>query len=187
MKTEECVKAGSLVLSRPTKLLNYHQTWNESKETNFRQIIKPLSFMTQSQWKLPSLCLCPAVEKKKEQTWGNKGMIMELKPVCSSGGTSVHVRHWGLPIYGRSAISEPDWVQIKSCFIIWMESKEWGEMANNLFGGNICKENYIRRAEKTWPPVSSELSLFGGLHLIFYHNDKTVISCCPTLLPINSQ
>lgn len=76
---------------------------------------------------------------------------MELKPVCGSGGTGVHVCHWGLPIYGRSAISEPDWVQIKSCFIIWMESKEWAEMANNLFGGNIFKENYIESGENMAP------------------------------------
>lgn len=35
-------------------------------------------------------------------------MIMELEPVCGSGGTGVHVRHWCLAIYGRSAIPEPD-------------------------------------------------------------------------------
>lgn len=166
-------QSNCLVLSRATKLLNYHQTWNESKETNFLQIIKPLSFMTQSQWKLPSLCLCPAVEKKKEQTWGNKGMIMELEPVCGSGGTSVHVRHWGLARYGRSAIPKPDWVQIKSCFIIWMEGKEWAKMANNLFGGNICEENHIRAFRDH---VSSGLSAFGELHQICYHKHKTVTS-----------
>ena len=55
-----------LVLSGPTKLLNYRWTWNESKETNFRQIIKPLSFMTQSQWKLPCLHVPSSGKEKKK-------------------------------------------------------------------------------------------------------------------------
>lgn len=117
--------------------------------------------MTQPQWKLPGLCLCPAAEKEKEHTWGNKGMIMERKPVCGSRGTGVHVRHWGLARHGHSAIPEPDWVQIKSCFIISMKGKEWAEMANNLFGGNISKENHIKTAFRELFPLS-------WVHLVGY-------------------
>lgn len=51
----------TLVFSGRTKILNYHQTRNESKESNFHQIIKPLSFMTPSWRKLLSLCMCPSV------------------------------------------------------------------------------------------------------------------------------
>ncbi len=149
-------QSNSLVLSGPTKLLNYHRTWNESKETNFRQIIKPLSFMTQSQWKLPSLCLRQAAGEKKEQTWGNKGTIMELEPVCGPTGTSVHVRHHSLVRYGRSAIPEPNWVQIKSCFIIWMAGEEWAGMASNLFGGNI------------WNIQSGSVFPLSWVHLVNY-------------------
>lgn len=124
-------QSNDLVLSRPTKLLNYHRTWNESKETNFRQIIKPLSFMTQSQWKLPSLRLCPAAEKKKKSSdmWGNKGTITELQPLCASSGTRVDVRHWGLPRHGLSAIPEPDWVQITR--ILFRHSNAGKRMSKN--------------------------------------------------------
>lgn len=137
-------KGSRSVLSKPTKLLNYHQTWNESKETNFRQIIKPLSFMTQSQWKLPSLRLCPAAEEKKRtDMWGNKGMIIALGPVCGSSGTSVHVRHWGSARDGRPAIPEPDWVQIKSSFIIWIEGKQWEKWQKTIYLEAISAKKII--------------------------------------------
>lgn len=67
-KSEGCIKAVS-----PTIL--YYMGWQSVsiitkhemnlKRPIFCQIIKSLSFMSQSQWKLPSLCSCPDVEKKK--------------------------------------------------------------------------------------------------------------------------
>lgn len=139
-KSEGCIKAVSQTvlyyLGRQSfSIITKHEM--NLKRPIFCQIIKSLSFMTQSQWKLPSLCSCPVVEKKKEQTWRNKEMIMELEPVCGSGGTSVHVRHWCLARYGHSAIPEPDWVQIKSC--LPLEWKQKNENTWTTFGGNICK------------------------------------------------
>lgn len=63
----------TLVFSGPTKILNYHQTRNESKESNFHLIIKPLSFMTPSRRKLQSLCLSLSVGcSKKKNTRGEE-------------------------------------------------------------------------------------------------------------------
>ena len=62
---------------------------------------------------------------------------------------------------GHAAIPEPDWVQIKSCFIIWMKGKEWAEMANNLFGSNISNENHIKIAFRELFPLS-------WVHLVGY-------------------
>lgn len=58
-------------------------------------------------------------------------------------------------------------------------------MANNLFGGNICKGNHIKRAFREH--VSSEVSAFGGLHLIFYHNDKKNTFCQSVVVPLCLQ
>lgn len=117
MKTEGCVKAVWWAVQYylvQKKLLYYHGTWNESKESNFRQIIKPLSFMTQSQWKLPSLCLCPAVENRhvRQQKDDNGAWtilwLRRERHSCASPGFG--------GIWAVCHIPEPDWVQIKSFF-----------------------------------------------------------------------
>lgn len=55
-------------------------------------------------------------------------------------------------------------------------------MANNLFGGNIGKENHIRRV--LGDDVPPELCAVVELNLMFYHKDKTITSCQSVVVPL---